>query len=32
VLQRDLPQASPLVAEHMRWALGQQRCPSKVGA
>ena len=24
VLQRDLPQASPLVAEHMRWALGHQ--------
>ena len=32
VLQRDLPQASPLVVEHMRWALGQQRHPSKVGA
>ena len=25
VLQRDLPQASPLVAEHMLWALEQQR-------
>jgi len=25
VLQRDLPQASELVAEHMRWALKQQR-------